>query len=469
MKKYLLIFSMGIFCATQAQLPTTVQFLRNSSGYFRVTAKGFVCNRESADDMLERDGKRDEIYLTSSSVMFDASGVSIPSTAMNLRSRTMGDINAREAQERRAMAGSAVGNLGGIQTGDQVPDVQPWKNNAPAKGDLLPFVVWEGELSHGKSVLIVPSIMEWDGPADFLTAFWYEGLVGKLLHVPVALSNIPFSALTGSTIDGNYGMGSYDDATPGVFPPPTVIQQFPNFYKVNFDALNLVEKQNFRKANSVDAGRPNDRPIGMSDGMYNPLNIRMDANAFEKVADTDFGYGKGIIPIRYKDGNSLNGDYIVYYLFEKIVSDADKNKINVTTADAFNPTTAYKFRNAHANKVMDLLNAGSILVLNDDKNISTQKFYPKREGNYFRFQNTYNNQFLEVLLVNNKSVMGTSQTGANNWAMIRYCDGSWIVKNSANAGDYAVFSTENMGTGILTPVTFEKFAGAKNQRWFIEE
>lgn len=31
--------------------------------YFRVVAKGFTCNRETADDILERDGKRDEIYL----------------------------------------------------------------------------------------------------------------------------------------------------------------------------------------------------------------------------------------------------------------------------------------------------------------------------------------------------------------------------------------------------------------------
>ena len=44
--------------------------LLNKTGrYYRLTAKGFICNRETADDMLERDGKRDEIYLTSSSVM----------------------------------------------------------------------------------------------------------------------------------------------------------------------------------------------------------------------------------------------------------------------------------------------------------------------------------------------------------------------------------------------------------------
>jgi uncharacterized protein YxeA len=37
--------------------------LLNKSGkYYRVTAKGFICNRETTDDVLERDGKRDEIY-----------------------------------------------------------------------------------------------------------------------------------------------------------------------------------------------------------------------------------------------------------------------------------------------------------------------------------------------------------------------------------------------------------------------
>lgn len=442
--------------------------LLNKTGkYYRVTAKGFICNRETADDMLERDGKRDEIYLTSSSVMISTSGYSLPTTAIKNRSRTMGDINGRESHEKRAMAGTGS-NLGGIKTGDQLPDVNPWKNNAKASGDLLPFVLWEGELLENQSVVITPSIMEWDGPSDFLTAFWHESFVGHLLQAPVTLASIPYNMITGSGLNGNYDIGNYDDSTPGVFPPPSVIQQCNNFYKVDFERFTPAEKEKYRKANSVDASRPNDRPIGLDNGFYNPLTITLSASSFDKMANTDFGYGKGIVPLRYKDSSGLNGDYTVFYSFEVVADNAEKNRINVTNADAFNLTTPYKFKNALSRRVMDLLNAGNILVLNDDKNITPQKFYIKKMDNAFRFQNVYNNQYLELYSQNGKSIMGTNPNPANSYYLIRYCDGSWIFKFTTD-DSYSTISTENFGTNILTPVIIEKYVGAQNQRWFFEE
>lgn len=438
------------------------------NSYYRVTAKGFICNRETVDDMLERDGKRDEIYLTSASVLINADGVSMPETSMKNRSRTFGDINGRAVEERRAMAGSADGNLGGIKTGDQLPDVNPWKNNVAAKGDLLPFILWEGELSGGKSVLITPSIMEWDGPADFLTAFWHESFMGRILHAPVAFGSIPFKMFTGTGINDPFNLGSYDDSTPGVFPPPTVIQQFQNFYKVNYEEFSSSDKQKYLQAISVDSGRPNDRPIGVSNGLYNPLNIKLDASTFSRIANTDFGYGKGIIPLKFKDESGANGDYTVFYSFEIVTNEAEKNRINVTNSDAFNLTTPYQFKNALSGRVMDLLNAGNVLVLNDDKNITPQKFYIKKTNNAFRFQNVFNNQYLELYSQNGKSIMGTNPNPTNSYYLIRYCDGSWIFKMTTD-NIFNTISTENFGTNILTPVIFEKYVGAQNQRWFFEE
>ena len=117
MKKLIIYISVlfSLNLSAQIKIPTKVNMIeKNSGNYYRVTAKGFICNRETVDDMLERDGKHDEIYLTSTAVLINSSGVSMPSTAIKIRSRTFGDVNARETQEKRAMAGSAVGNLGGI-------------------------------------------------------------------------------------------------------------------------------------------------------------------------------------------------------------------------------------------------------------------------------------------------------------------------------------------------------------------
>ena len=444
--------------------------LLNKSGkYYRVTAKGFICNRETTDDVLERDGKRDEIYLTSSAVMISTSGFSLPTTAIKNRSRTMGDINGREAYEKRAMAGTGS-NLGGIKTGDQLPDVNPWKNNAKVSGDLLPFVLWEGELPENQSVVITPSIMEWDGPADFLTAFWHDSFVGDLLNAPVALASVPFKMFTGTGINDPFNLGSYDDSTPGVFPPPTVIQQFQNFYKVNYEEFAPQDKQKFITANSVDAGRPNDRPIGMNNGMYNPLNIQLDASSFNRIANTDFGYGKGIIPLKYKDASGLNGDYTVFYSFELVTNDAEKNKINVTNPDAFNPSVAYKFRNAFApNFTTDLLNGGEVIVMNDDKNLQSEKWYIRKANQfYYHFINPYNNQKLGFQFNGDTQPLLAKTNGqGEEMAFIRYCDGSWIIKLSGDRKH--VLQTDNLNIQLGTPVNFSPYFGGKNQRWFIEE
>ena len=444
--------------------------LLNKSGkYYRVTAKGFICNRETTDDVLERDGKRDEIYLTSSAVMISTSGFSLPTTAIKNRSRTMGDINGREAYEKRAMAGTGS-NLGGIKTGDQLPDVNPWKNNAKVSGDLLPFVLWEGELPENQSVVITPSIMEWDGPADFLTAFWHDSFIGNLLQAPVTLASIPYNMITGSGLNGNYDIGNYDDSTPGVFPPPTVIQQCSNFYKADFERFSPAEKEKYRKANSVDTSRPNDRPIGLDNGFYNPLTISLNAISFDRIATSDFGYGKGIIPLKYKDSSGLNGDYTVFYSFEIVTDNAEKNRINITNADAFNASVAYKFRNAFSpNYTTDLLNGGDVIVMNDDKNLQSEKWYIRKANQfYYHFINPYNNQKLGFQFNGDTQPLLAKTNGqGEEMAFIRYCDGSWIIKLSGDRKH--VLQTDNLNIQLGTPVNFSPYFGGKNQRWFIEE
>ena len=84
MKKYFALVFCGLLLSQlHAQIKTTINssaktvMTKGGADYYRVVAKGFICNRETNDDMLERDGKRDEIYLASTSVwLFHASNFS---------------------------------------------------------------------------------------------------------------------------------------------------------------------------------------------------------------------------------------------------------------------------------------------------------------------------------------------------------------------------------------------------------
>lgn len=102
MKKYFALVFCGLLLPQlHAQIKTTINssaktaMTKSGSDYYRVVVKGFTCNRETADDMLERDGKRDEIYLTSFSYMVNVIGNALPSTAIRTKSKLFGDINGR--------------------------------------------------------------------------------------------------------------------------------------------------------------------------------------------------------------------------------------------------------------------------------------------------------------------------------------------------------------------------------------
>lgn len=484
MKKYFALVFCGLLLPQlHAQIKTTINssaktvMTKGGADYYRVVAKGFICNRETNDDMLERDGKRDEIYLASTSVLIDANGYSMPQTSVKNRTRTMGDVNGRAKEERRCMAGSAVGSLGGIQTGDNVPDVEPWKNNANASGDLLPFVLWEGDLSDGKSVMITPTIMEYDGPDDFLTNLWHNSFVGQIAKIPMTFAQLPFALLT-TGINTSNSIGQYDDSSPGVFAVPTAIQQFPyQFYRFNIESFTPLQRTQFLKDFAVVTNQPADRPIGSFDGSFQPLIMKFDATIIAQISQKDFGYGRGIVPIRFKDVSDLKGDYTVFYSFEKVTDESQKNRVNIVNNDVFDPLVGYQLRNVYADdKVADVLNGGMVnnthIVLNSDKDIDSQKFRIKKANDYyFTFTNIYNNFNLDLLNKNDgngSNIVTSTPDGSvtQQWSFVRYCDGSWVIRNVKTKRVIEVYNSNN---SILAPLGQWDFSNAKNQRWFIEK
>jgi hypothetical protein len=133
-----------------------------------VTVTGFAVVHETFDDVLERHGARDEVYLDA--IVLDPNGPRFyPAT------RIFGDVN-RNADHVRAGSVTGVpllGANGGLTTGDVVegegeplrpPNERPLQTDTrPGEFDRLPVILWEGTLrERGPAVVIVPALFESD-------------------------------------------------------------------------------------------------------------------------------------------------------------------------------------------------------------------------------------------------------------------------------------------------------------------
>ena len=143
-------------------------------GRFRVTLLGFYVNRETWDDALERDGKRDEVFILAKSYLY-ASGGKLLANSDLMRTPVMGDPTGRP---ERVAAGSTPANpgllgigasqAGGLRTNDWFPlnMFAPGPNPQP---DRLPMLLWEGELIGRNAWHRLRS-----GKAFFTTGSWLD-------------------------------------------------------------------------------------------------------------------------------------------------------------------------------------------------------------------------------------------------------------------------------------------------------
>lgn len=122
-------------------------------GRYRVWVLGFRVIRETLDNPLELDGKRDEVYLRAAVVERGPDGQNV-GVVTELQTRVHGDINAPAwrsptSPQRRIQAGSASAD-GGLMTGDAFPVTAPWQLRpvAPAP-ESFPLLLWEGDLMQG--------------------------------------------------------------------------------------------------------------------------------------------------------------------------------------------------------------------------------------------------------------------------------------------------------------------------------
>ena len=167
--------AMGIIkpAPVQIQPQTTAPATQTSpaphTGKYRVVISGLRVNHETRDDMWQRDGKRDEVYVAAF-VRLQSGPYTDPITGRNtfelhnhgfVKSMVHGDVNGIG---NRIQAGTAS-DLGGIRTGDIVPSGQDpaVPSSRPPSTTTFPVNVWEGTLDNGKILRIHPTLWEWDG------------------------------------------------------------------------------------------------------------------------------------------------------------------------------------------------------------------------------------------------------------------------------------------------------------------
>jgi hypothetical protein len=258
---------------------------------YRVKINGFRVIQETYDDLLERDGKRDEAQISVLTTVLDKDGklIGVPSEKTT---PIMGDTYRLA---NRVQAGSAS-SLGGLRTGDSFPaEPMPWLPATPTSParDYPPYVIWEGDLPDdgSRSVLITPTILEY----DFGTDFWVQAL-GVLKQ-----------------IDDEFGKKA-KAAFGGAFPVAA-----PVFDMVSVGIQTAAALPRF-------LGNPGTRPIGMTPApedsskyIYRPKMLALDAKTAAEIAAMNYLPGKpGVFSVPYQDVGLGDGRYELFIQVEAV-------------------------------------------------------------------------------------------------------------------------------------------------------
>jgi hypothetical protein len=259
-----------------------------ASARFRVTLNGFAVNNQSDDDILEGDGKGDEIYLRADFWEMNKNGVA---TKHTLRSATLGDVNN---QPNRKQAGSAS-SKGGLRTNDKYPTDQPWARGALQTMEL-PMLLWMGTLTQGEDgVAIFPTVWEWDSPNaspsenewdKSLDTFFSTLKRHLLLQLQQRVKGTEFNMAT--ALSDNWIWGNADDGY----------------------GVGLRDKAGTRP---IGLYRLRDRPVVFAPKIL-PLNYD---SALEATRTSPSNNGLGVFAFRYTDEQD-HGDYTLYVQVEKL-------------------------------------------------------------------------------------------------------------------------------------------------------
>ena len=279
------------------------------SGNYKFTLLGFTCNHPTNDDILERDGKGDEVYITCNGY-YQHADQSLTSTISG-QTKVHGDVNNPAwivGPDERIRVGSKS-SLGGIKEGDSYPAVPYQLNTAlhypegnnPLKIQI-PFQLLQFHLiEDGDKVVFIPVIWEKDNNSEPFNDFLY------FLSVPGVSDFVNYVA--GNANDAILHSG--DNTRPQLNYMHDILF---NFRDVNNGSQVTVKK-------SI-VGDPHDRPVGMHDAGdrfgFNPIAVKIGYKEAEQLVNSNpLGVGNGIFKIDYIDDPALAGSYTLYFKIEK--------------------------------------------------------------------------------------------------------------------------------------------------------
>lgn len=144
--------------------PSVISAQATQSNRFMISVLGFKCIKATPDNILETDGKGDEVYIAISSAVRTEDKAK---TLGLYKVGSFGDTSA-EGAGSRTQAGSC-GPTGGIKVGDL------YLNPGPGKpGGRAPMNVLETRLNEGDTLCLIPSVWEKDHQNDLANLTYFE-------------------------------------------------------------------------------------------------------------------------------------------------------------------------------------------------------------------------------------------------------------------------------------------------------
>jgi hypothetical protein len=274
---------------------------------YRLVASSFTVEHQTVDDMLERDGRGDEIFVRGDIYEFQDAGHF--ARHRTVKSAVFGARTEIRAGSGAPGFGAADDQHGGLLSNDRYPPTGDNFESRPAsrRGDL-PMVLWEGELKRGDEVLIVPSIWEWDSmDASQAERAWATQIDGQAPALRLGQPRILPLGQSGPTFS-NGGVISndlirpimvYDDGNRPIGAMPGGAFRTSDGMPVN--AMVLTWETAERLANQVM--------------MFTARSYDSDGTV---VGNVEYPGPAGGLEIRMADPQQLEGRYLLYLRLERV-------------------------------------------------------------------------------------------------------------------------------------------------------
>jgi len=276
MKKSIVFLSISIIAFNlQAQ----------QAGRVRVTFTECQCIQQAADDILNTDGIGNGVFFQFNFTFSDKNGAL--KQINTVRTEVYGD-NITPPYQSRIRAGSASPDIYVSFTGYTPRGIE---TNNNFKTDRL---LGEYYLAAGDVLSLIPTIWEWNvGRGN-------EAVYDAALESASGLINTNAAAHARQRFPNPIAPGTYN---------------FENLKQlISFDAYTSF---GFRTVLKITGDiTPKSRPVGIRmDGTFSPRVLLLTGNDLQAIANTEFGYGVGVIPVQYNDlalGNDRDhGNYII--------------------------------------------------------------------------------------------------------------------------------------------------------------